>query len=91
MNCHLQHVIEGKNERIGRRERGRKQLLDEIKEAKKNTRNWKRKHYVALCGEIALEKAMDMTYDTTEWMNEWVNEWMNVQINKWINPGGSSK
>jgi hypothetical protein len=35
MNCHLQHVIEGKNERTGRRGRRRRQLLDDLKEAKR--------------------------------------------------------
>ena len=38
-NCHLQHVIEGKSEMTGRRERRRKQLLDDLKEAKKDTGN----------------------------------------------------
>jgi len=33
-NCHLQHVIEGKSERTGRRGRRRKQALDDLKEVK---------------------------------------------------------
>jgi hypothetical protein len=33
-NCHLKHVVEEKSERIGRRGRRRKQLLDDLKEAK---------------------------------------------------------
>ena len=33
--CFLKHIIEGKIERTGRRERGHKQLLDELKETKK--------------------------------------------------------
>jgi len=38
-----------------RRGKRRKQLLDDIKD----TGNWKRKHYVALCGELGLEEAID--------------------------------
>ena len=31
--------------------------------------NWKRKHYIALPGELALEEAVDLSQDkTTEWM-----------------------
>jgi hypothetical protein len=39
------------------------------------TVNWKRKRYIALCEELALEEAMDL-YDSlrNEWMNEWMNE-----------------
>ena len=43
---------------------------------------WKRKHYIALCGELALDEAMDMSYDTTEWTNEWMNERMNESTNE---------
>jgi hypothetical protein len=41
-----------------RRGRRRKQLLDELKE-KEDTENWKRKDYIVICGEVALEKSMD--------------------------------
>jgi len=58
---------------------------------KKDTGNWKRKHYIALCGELALEETMDMSYDTTEWINEWMNEWMNEWKYERINPDGSSR
>jgi len=60
MNCLLKHVIEGKIEgRIKatrRRGRGRKQLLDE-----EGTVNRNRKHQIALCGELALDEAVEMS------------------------------
>jgi hypothetical protein len=31
---------------------------------REDTGNWKRKHYVALCGELVLEEAMDLSSDT---------------------------
>jgi hypothetical protein len=57
-------VIEGKLERriemTGRRERRRKQPLDDLKEKR---RYWKLKEeaLVAPCGELALEEAMNMS------------------------------
>ena len=46
-----------------------------------DTGNWNRKRYIALCGELALEEAVNMSYDRlrNEWrgderMNEWMNE-----------------
>jgi hypothetical protein len=40
--------------------------------------NWKKKHYIALYGELALEEAMDLLEDRL-W-NEWINEWMNERL-----------
>jgi hypothetical protein len=58
-NCLLQRVIEGKKqggiEVTGRQERRRRKLLDNLKE---------RRGYshlkIALCGELALEEALDL-------------------------------
>jgi len=43
----------------GRRGRGQKQLLEDMKET---TVYWKleRKHYISLCGELTLEEAVDL-------------------------------
>jgi hypothetical protein len=62
-NCLLKHNIEGKiagivvTERGGRRG---KQLLDDLQE-REDTRNRKRKKYIALCVELALEEAVDLS------------------------------
>jgi hypothetical protein len=55
-NCLLNRIIEGTVGGYGRRRRGRKQLLDDLKEGR---RYWKM--YVALSGELALEDAIDMS------------------------------
>ena len=44
----------------GRQERRRKQLLVDIKESS-GCWNLKRKHWLSLCGEFALEGAMDLS------------------------------
>jgi hypothetical protein len=54
-NCLLKHVAEGRIEVTGRRGRRRKQVLDDLKE-KRKTGSLKRKHWIALCGEFALEE-----------------------------------
>jgi hypothetical protein len=43
---------------------------------KKDTGTSKRKHYIALCGELALEEAVDPSYCRRQdkGINEWVNE-----------------
>jgi len=51
-NCLLNLIIQGKIGGYGRRGRGRKQLLDDLKEGR---RCWKM--YVTLSGELALEGA----------------------------------
>ena len=43
-----------------RQARRRNQLLDNIKETE-DTGNRERKHFIALCGELALEEAMDFS------------------------------
>jgi hypothetical protein len=55
-NCLLNLIIQGKIGGYGRRERGRMQLLDDLKEGK---RYWK--VYVALSEEFALEEANDIS------------------------------
>jgi hypothetical protein len=59
-NCLLKHVIEGKIERrieiMGIRGRRRKQLLDDLKETRGY---WKLNE--ELCGEVALDKATDLS------------------------------
>jgi predicted nucleic acid-binding Zn-ribbon protein len=56
------HIIEGKIRGTRRRGRRRKQLLDDIKEAR---RYWKLKEElrIALFGDIRLEDAMDLSQD----------------------------
>jgi alpha-D-ribose 1-methylphosphonate 5-triphosphate diphosphatase PhnM len=64
INCLLEHVIEGqikgKIKVTGRRGRRSTQLLDCHKE-KRDSGNWKRKHYIALRGELAVEEALDLS------------------------------
>jgi hypothetical protein len=55
-NCLLNLVIQEKIGEYGRRGRGRKQLLNDLK---KGRRYWK--VYVALSGEFALEQANDIS------------------------------
>jgi hypothetical protein len=62
MNCLLSHISEGKIIGTRRRGRRRKQLLDDLKEAR---RYWKLKEEprIALFGELSLEEAMDLSQD----------------------------
>jgi len=50
----------GKDKVKGRWVRKHKQLLITLRK-RKDTGNWKRKHYITLCGELALEEAMDLS------------------------------
>jgi hypothetical protein len=63
-NCLLKRVTEGKLERstqmTGRRGRRRKQLLDSLKE-KRSYWKLKRKHWLALCGELALGRTAGLS------------------------------
>jgi hypothetical protein len=43
-----------------RQARRRNQLLDNIKETE-DSRNRERKHFIALCGKLALEEVMDFS------------------------------
>jgi hypothetical protein len=61
-NCLLNHIIEGKVERKERKGRRHKQLLNDLKE-RNATAIWKRKHYIALCEELGLEEATDLSQD----------------------------
>jgi hypothetical protein len=63
-NCLVQRVTEGKiqggikvTERQGRR---RRKLLDDLKERRGSLIS-KRKLWIALCGELALEEALDLS------------------------------
>jgi len=62
----IKHVIEGRIvERIdtrGRRGRRCKQLVEELKE-KRKAENWRRKYWFALCWELVLEEATDLSSD----------------------------
>jgi hypothetical protein len=63
-NCLLQQVIEGKVKggievRVRRRRR-RRQLLFDIKE-RRGYSIWRRNLYFALCGDLALEEALDLS------------------------------
>jgi hypothetical protein len=61
-NCPLMHVIEGKIE-------GKMWGIDDGEDEssywmtlrkQEDTVNWKRKHYIALCGKLALEEPVDL-------------------------------
>ena len=74
--CHVwrrsylpKHVTEGNIEVTGRRERRGRQLLDDFK-AKRRYRSLRKKHYIALCGEGALEQAKHLSQERlgNEWM-----------------------
>jgi hypothetical protein len=58
-NCLLKQVIEGKVDGTGRRGIRRKQQVDDIKKAR---RYWKWKHE-ALCGQLSLGVAVDLSHD----------------------------
>jgi hypothetical protein len=64
-NSLLKHVIEGKIEgrieETGRQARRRKQLLDDLNEKRRYCKLKKRKRPIALCGQLALEGAMDLS------------------------------
>lgn len=47
---------------MGRQRRRHKQLLDNLKE-KRRYWNWKRKHKIALCGELTVEEDMWKSYN----------------------------
>jgi len=61
-NCLLQRVIEGKIqggiEVTGRQRRRRRKLLDDRKERREYSHL---KLWIALCGELALEEALDLS------------------------------
>jgi len=63
-NCILQWVIEGKIkggiEVAGRRGRRRRKLLDDLKE-RRGYSHLKEEAHIALCGELALEEALDLS------------------------------
>ena len=63
-NCFLQRVIEGKIkggiEVTERRGRKRRKLLDDLME-KRGYSHLKEELQIALCGEIALEEALDLS------------------------------
>jgi len=61
-NYPLKHIIEGNIRGTGGRGIRRKQLLNNLK-SKEDAWNWKRQHYIALCGEFALEEAMGLSWD----------------------------
>ena len=71
--CLLKHAIDGKIEGsievTGRRWRRCKQLLIDLKETE-DTGNWKREHWIAHCGELALEEAVDLSEERDSKMNE---------------------
>jgi hypothetical protein len=60
MSCLLKHVFEGKVEITGRRRRRCKQLLDDLKEERRYC-ILKEEALDLLCGELALEEAMDLS------------------------------
>jgi hypothetical protein len=68
-NCLLKCVTEGKIERTGRRGRKRKQVFHDPTEKSRETGNWKRKHLIALSGDLVLEEAMELSVArrTTRW------------------------
>ena len=71
----LKHIIKGKIkgriEVMGRRRRRRKWILDYLKETRRY-RKLKRDD-IALCRELVLDEAVDLSKDTAERMNGWMN------------------
>ena len=67
-NCLLKQVIEGKIKGemdVTRRGRRRKKLLDDLKDRTgEDTLIWKRRLWIALCGGIVLEEALDLSSDS---------------------------
>jgi hypothetical protein len=63
-NCLLQRVterkIQGRTEVTGRQGRRRRKLLMTLRKGE-DTLIWKRKLWIALCGELALEEALDQS------------------------------
>jgi hypothetical protein len=59
-NCRLKNVIGGSTEGTRRRGRSCKQLLYDLRETK-CTGNWKTEHYIALCGELTLQKVVELS------------------------------
>jgi hypothetical protein len=47
---------------------------------RENTGNLKRKHWIALCGELGLEGTMDVSSERDYEMNEWMYEYRNERI-----------
>ena len=68
-NCHLKHVIERKIERMERRGRRRKQLLDNLMNREKKPESCKRKLQIYLRGQISLGEFMDLQKDRLR--NKW--------------------
>jgi hypothetical protein len=74
-NCLLQRTIEkkikGGIEVTWRRGRRRRNLLDYFRKGE-DTLIWRRKLWIALCGELALEEVFrPVVRQTTKWMNEY--------------------
>jgi hypothetical protein len=63
-NCLIKHVteakVDGRIEVTVRRGRRQNQLMEYLKEGK-DAVNWQRKHVIALCADLALEEAMDLS------------------------------
>ena len=72
----LKHVIEviiyTREEVMGRRGKGLKQLPLILKK-RQNTENWKRKNFIAICGKLSWEGALDLSSDsgTSECVWNW--------------------
>jgi len=62
-NCLLKCVTEGKIKSTGRRGRKRKPLFHDPTEKSKGNGNWKRKHLIALSGDLVLEEAKKLSQD----------------------------
>jgi hypothetical protein len=56
----IEEMIQGEIEMTGRQERRRKKLLDDLRKGE-DTLIWRRKLWIALCGELALEEALDLS------------------------------
>jgi len=59
---------------MGRRGRKSKKILENLEE-RKDTVNWrKRKHEIAISGEVVLEEALDISYDRLRIGDEWSHD-----------------
>jgi hypothetical protein len=84
-NCPLTHVIEGKiagrNWQENEEEGVSSYWVNACK--REDTGNWKRKHWIWFCGELALEEAMDVSLRHCR-INEFILPWYCCTRCSWI-------
>jgi hypothetical protein len=74
INCLLQRVIEGKIQGGWKWQEDKEEDVGSYwmtLRKGEDTLIWKRKLWIALCGEVALEEVLDLSYDRV--LNEWIS------------------